>query len=98
LFTFPDLVKTIYYGLYLKGDNRSVTTVKATRYFIPIAFIFFLNVFMTIVLLDFMHLTEGAIAPSAKVFILCGGHCADGSEQVVYQTQTLVAAAYAFLG
>jgi hypothetical protein len=98
LANFPTLTKAIYYHLYLKGDNRSVMTVKASRYFIPIFFILLLNLFMTIVLLDFMGLTDAAISPQVKVFILCGGHCSETADQVPYQTQTLVAAAYAFLG
>jgi hypothetical protein len=98
LSAFPTLTNTIYYQLYINGDNRSVSTVKASRYLTPIVFIFLLNTFMSIVLLDFMRLTDDLISPTVRVYILCGGHCADDSDQVVYQTQTLVAMAYAFLG
>jgi len=98
--TFPALKNTTHYRIYGTSESRSAIQVKTSRYTVPILFLFLLNMFMSVVLLDMWQLTDNAISEHAKVFILCGGRCTDlaGPALVEYQTQTFVAASYAFLG
>ena len=96
--TYPGLTTTIDHTRYMNGDHHGGGAVKWERYILPISFLFVLNIFMSVVLLDYNGVTNEAIAKGARVYILCGGHCADLDGLVAYQTQTFVSVSYAFLG
>ena len=97
---FPALTRTAHRLLYENSETQAIGRIALSRYVLPILFLFLLNVLMSMVLLDFMRLTDQPIEHGAKVYILCGGHCSDPDplRLTEYQTQTFVAAAYAFLG
>jgi hypothetical protein len=97
--TYPGLTATIDHARYMNGDHLGGGAVKWERYILPIAFLFVLNIFMSVVLLDFDRVTDHAIGNDARVYILCGGHCSDAGQALIdYQTQTFVSVSYAFLG
>jgi hypothetical protein len=100
--TFPELQRTEAYELYTGTFSR----VSGWRYIVPLIFLFCLNAFLSIILLDGGNWTDTVINANRRVFLLCGSHCISatpapgqpGFDLGAYQTQTLVTVSYAFLG
>ncbi len=92
--TYPAVVATVSFQL----QDRSVSRVDGVRYILPLAFLTILNVFMSMMLLDGARWTTTGIG-GGTYYLLCGGHCFDsGADLATYQTQTIIVAAFAFLG
>lgn len=92
--TCPAVVATMSFQL----QDRSVSRVNGFRYILPLTFLTILNVFMSMLLLDGANWTTSGIG-GGTYYLLCGGHCFDsGAALAAYQTQTVIMAAFAFLG
>lgn len=92
--TYPALVATLSFQL----QERSFSRVNGFRYVLPLAFLTVLNVFLSMLLLDGAKWTTTGIG-GGTYYLLCGGHCFDtGVDLTTYQTQTVIVAAFAFLG
>lgn len=92
--TYPALVATLSFQF----QERSVSRVGGVRYVLPLAFLTVLNIFMSMLLLDGSNWTTTGI-DGGTYYLLCGGQCADpGGNLNAYQTQTIIVAAFAFLG
>lgn len=92
--TFPAVVATISFQL----QDRSVSRVNGYRYILPLVFLAVLNAFMSMLLLDGGNWTTTGLG-TGRYYLLCGSHCLDDPGALnAYQTQTVIVAAFAFLG
>ena len=97
--TFPDIGRSRSYEAFSAANG----SLSLWQYAIPLIFLVCLNTYFSGILLDANRSTDTEIQSLRKVFLLCAGHCyptgQDADAQVSsYETQTLIAVAYAFLG
>jgi len=95
--TFPKLTPSKYYKQFSESYRRT----HFWSYVMPVTMIFLVNMLMAAILFNLFNLKDGLV-DDGYYYILCGPDCTlpqDKDNTVrIYQTVTLVAASYAFLG
>ncbi len=77
----------------------TASKISTARYIMPLFYLMCLNFFMSMLVLDGSGWTDNAISAQRKVFLLCGSRCVETTGDLsAYETNTLVWAAYAFVG